>query len=77
MSDTAGELAAAAVKAAELGIAISEGRVADALKAARALVDDLVMLIPPDMLKEDLTDADRRFADLTVDVAEAIKLDPP
>lgn len=69
------QLAVAGMKAFELGVAISEGRLLDALKAARALEDDLVMLIPPELLKEDLTDSDRRFADLGADVAEATKLE--
>jgi hypothetical protein len=35
------------------------------------------MLIPPELLKADLTERDRTFIDLEADVAEAIKLDPP
>lgn len=64
-------------EAAALAIDIASGNYVEALKKVRSLADQLVLLVPVDGLKEDLTDSDRRFADLSADVAEAIKLDPP
>ena len=67
----------AAETAAAIVIDIGTANYVEALKKARALADQLVLMVPVDGLKEDLTDSDRKFADLAADVAEAEKLDPP
>ena len=64
----------AGLTAIQVGVAISEGRFADALRLTRELADDLVLLVPVDQLKGDLTPTDRVFGDLAADVAEQIKL---
>jgi hypothetical protein len=68
-----------AVLAAEstvaIGLDIAAGKFLDALKKTRTLADTLVLMVPVDQLKADLTDRDRTFVDLEADVAEAIKLD--
>ena len=67
------------VEAGALALAIaadlSSGDIVGALKKGRQLVDQLVLMVPVDKLKDDLTETDRRFADLSADVAEEIKLD--
>lgn len=75
MSAGQAEFVAAGLKLVELGTDLSEGRIADAVKAGNDLMDILVMMIPPEDLKQFLTDYDRKIADLTADVYEDIKLD--
>jgi hypothetical protein len=58
-----------------IGIDIAAGKFLEALKKTRTLADTLVLMVPVDQLKADLTDRDRTFVDLEADVAEAIKLD--
>lgn len=65
---------AAAITAIQVGVAIGSGRFAEALRLARQLVDEIVLLVPVDDLKDDLTDTDRTFGDLAADVAEQIKV---
>ncbi len=67
---------AVAVKLAEAAVDVRDGRIADALTKLVECERLLVGELPVDALKDYLTDRDRRFADLAVDVAEAIKVDP-
>lgn len=46
----------------------------EALYLSRKLVDEVILLVPPGDLKEDLTPEDRTFGDLAADVAEQIKV---
>lgn len=71
------DLVLAGETAAALALDIAAGDVVAALKKARQLAEQLVLLVPADMLKDDLTESERNFTDLAADVAEAIKLDPP
>lgn len=59
----------------ELAADISEGRVTDAFTVSKRLAGMAVDLIPAATLKPYLTERDRVWADLTVDIAEAIKVD--
>jgi hypothetical protein len=65
----------AAEAAVAIGIDIAAGKFLEALKKTRMLADTLVLMVPVDQLKADLTERDRTFVDLEADVAEAIKLD--
>jgi hypothetical protein len=65
----------AAEAAVAIGIDIAAGKFLEALKKTRMLADALVLMVPVDQLKADLTERDRTFVDLESDVAEAIKLD--
>ncbi len=64
----------AAVTAIQVGVAIGMGQFAEALRLARQLVDEIILLVPVDDLKDDLTPNDRTFGDLAADVAESIKV---
>jgi len=64
----------AALTTIQIGVAVSGGQFAEALRLARQLVDTLILLVPVDQLKDDLTDNDRTFGDLAADVAEQIKV---
>lgn len=59
----------------ELGTDIAEGRVTDALETSKKLIDMGVDMLPVDDLKGSLSDQDRRWVDLAVDIAETRKLD--
>lgn len=60
----------------ELGADIRDGRITDALAVARRLEGLIVdKLIPVTTLAPYLTERDRVWADLSVDIAEAAKLD--
>lgn len=59
----------------EAAIDVQEGRFKDALAKLGQVEQLLVGSLPVDDLKDYLTDRDRRFADLAVDVAEAVKVD--
>lgn len=58
-----------------LGADIVAGDVKDGIETARKLMGVAVDMIPVDELKEFLSNQDRIFADLSVDVAEQIKLE--
>ena len=66
---------AAALKLAEAAFDVRNGRISDALTKLSEVERSLVGELPVDALKDYLTDRDRRFADMAVDVAEAIKVD--
>lgn len=68
-------LEATALKLAEVAADIKEARFADALTKLSEIERLLVGELPVDGLKDYLTDRDRRFADLAVDIAETIKVD--
>lgn len=59
----------------ELGADIRDGKVTDAIAVSKKLAGIAVDAIPVDMLKDSLSERDRVWADLSVDIAEAIKLD--
>ncbi len=60
----------------ELGADIRDGRITDALAVVKRLSNIIVdKLIPVTKLAPYLTDRDRVFADLAVDIAESAKLD--
>ncbi len=59
----------------QLGMELATGRVADALGTAKKIMAIAIDLIPAEDLRPFLTDRDRKWADLAVDIAEAIKVD--
>lgn len=60
----------------ELGADITAGRITDALAVARRLEGIIVdQLIPVTTLRPYLTERDRVWADLAVDIAETAKVD--
>lgn len=65
----------AAVLLAEAGVDVQDGRFKDALDKVGQLERLLVGSLPIEDIKDYLTDRDRRFIDLAVDVAEANKVD--
>lgn len=65
---------AIALEMAFTALAVATGATTPAA-GARRVMDLAVDLIPVEDLKLFLSEQDRTFADLTVDVAEAIKLD--
>lgn len=75
MSQDSDTLFAAGAKLTELGIDIIEGRITDAVSAGHQLTAILLTMIPVDQLKAFLTPEDKVFADLSVDIAEQIKLE--
>lgn len=60
---------------AQMGLDIAEGRLTDARAVARRLLLLAIGAAPVDALKDSLTNFDRQFIDLSVDVAEQIKVD--
>lgn len=58
----------------ELAADIDAGRISEAIAVSKKLAGFAVDLIPVDALKDSLTDRDRRWIDLSVDIAEEIKL---
>lgn len=71
---SAGSAQDAALTAIQVGAALVAGDMKGALRLARLLVDEVILLVPPGDLKDDLTDTDRTFGDLAADVAEQIKV---
>lgn len=58
----------------ELGADIRDGRLRDAVIVSRKLMNLAIDAIPVDELKGSLTERDRKWADLAVDIAESIKV---
>ncbi len=73
MSSAADKLSAA-LEVATTGIAVASGQLTPT-QGAKRLLALAVDLIPVEDLREFLTEHDRIFADLSVDVAEQIKLE--
>ncbi len=59
----------------QLGTELATGKVTDALATAKKIMAIAIDLLPVEDLKPYLTDRDRVWADLAVDIAEAIKVD--
>ena len=59
----------------QLGTELATGKVTDALATAKKIMTIAIDLIPVEELRPHLTDRDRAWVDLSVDIAEAIKVD--
>jgi len=64
----------AAIQAASVALGVATGATPP-VYGAKQLLGLAIDMIPVDQLKEFLTERDRVFADLTVDVAEQMKLE--
>jgi hypothetical protein len=69
------KVSAIAGKIARLALDLALGDRSDAIAACKEIFFLLTDLIPVDQLREFLTDRDRTFTDLEVDIEESMKLE--
>lgn len=75
MSLTYEKAAEVGAELVQLGTDIAKGDVVDTVAVAKRLFSLATSIISPEDLKSFLSEQDRTFVDLSVDVAEQVKLD--